>query len=204
MIVNGEVVDTIYLDFAFDTVPHRRLLHKLAPCSIKGIIQRWISAFLNDRSQVVAQSKSAPSLSRIPQGSVLDPLLFMNYINDLLEVGSDVFLFADDTKVLHQVSSTEDDITLQHDLDSFERWFNDWLLKSNVVKCHTLTLAKFENILYTHRYQICGNEFDHVFEEKDSAWPTKEYGLVCFERLNIRGWWKEKPLKCKHLMINFL
>ena len=127
-IVNGNVVDTIYLDFAkvFDTVPHRRLMPKLAAYGIKGNIQCWISAFLNDRSQIVVvngvESKSAPVISGIPQGSVFGPLLFVIYINDLPEyVNSDVFLFADDTKVLRQVSSEADAITLQRDLDSLER-----------------------------------------------------------------------------------
>ena len=147
-------------------------MHKLAAYGIKGNIQRWISAFLNDRSQIVVvngvESKSAAVLSGIPQGSVLGPLLFVIYINDLLEyVDLDEFLFADDTKVLRQVSSEDDDITLQRDLDSLEQWSNDWLLKFNADKCHVLTLGKFENIMYTYRYQICGNELDHVFEEKD-------------------------------------
>ena len=74
--------------------------------------------------------------------------------NDLPEkVDSDIFLFADDTKILRQVSSTDDAITLQYDLDSLERWSNDWLLKFNADKYHVLTLGKFENITYTHRYQ---------------------------------------------------
>ena len=137
-IVNGNVVDTIYLDFAkaFDTVPNRRLMHKLAAYGIKGNIQRCISAVLNDRSQIVVvngvESKSAAVLSGIPQGSVLGLLLFVIYINDLPEyVDSDVFLFADDTKVLRKVSSEADAITLQRDLDSLVTWSNGWLLKFN-------------------------------------------------------------------------
>ena len=129
-----------------------------------------MSAFLSDRSQVVvvngSDSKPAPVLSGIPQGSVLGPLILVMYITDLPEkVDSDVFLFADDTKILRQ--AVDHDITLQHGLDSLERWSNDWLLKFNADKCHVLTLGKFENIMYTHRYQICGNELDHVFEEND-------------------------------------
>ena len=173
-IVKGEVVDTIYLDFAkaFDTVPHRRLLHKLESYGITGNLQRWINAFLSDRSQVVlvngTKSQSAPVISGIPQGSVLGPLLFVIYINDLPErVDSDVYLFADDTKILRQVSSADDAIMLQNDLDSLERWSNDWLLKFNADKCHVLTLGKFENIKHTHRYEVYGDEIDHVFDEKD-------------------------------------
>ena len=89
------------------------------------------------------------------------------YINDLPEkVDSNLILFADDTKILRQVSSADDAITLQHDLDSLNRWSKDWLLKFNADKCHVLTFGIFENIMYTHRYQICGNEL-HIFEEKD-------------------------------------
>ena len=173
-IVKGEIVDTIYLDFAkaFDTVPHRRLMGKLDSYGIKGNIHQWIKAFLTGRSQVVkvngTESNRADVLSGIPQGSVLGPILFVLYINDLPEeVQSDIYLFADDTKILRQITSREDACKLQEDVDSLERWSRKWLLSFNPDKCHVLSLGRFENIKHTHRYNIYESELEHVFEEKD-------------------------------------
>ena len=142
-LVNGGVVDAIYLDFAkaFDTVPHSRLLGKLKSYGINGNILKWIETFLRNRTQIVKvngeNSFSAPVLSGIPQGSVLGPLLFVIYINDLPDsVNSDSFLFADDTKILRQITSAEDSITLQNDLKMLEEWSNKWLLRFNAEKCH--------------------------------------------------------------------
>ena len=73
-------------------------------------------------------------ISGIPQGSVLGPLLFVLYINDLPEqVTSNVFLFADDTKELRKVTSLEDAVTLQSDFEALERWSDKWLLEFNPV-----------------------------------------------------------------------
>ena len=172
--VNGGVTDAIYLDFAkaFDTVPHQRLMEKLKAYGIDGDILSWIQAFLADRSQVVKvngeESFPAPVISGIPQGSVLGPLLFVIYINDLPEtVKSQVFLFADDTKVFKQIKSLEDSALLQNDIDALDKWTEKWLLKFNSDKCHVLTLGKTEKIKHTHRYSISSKELDHVFEEKD-------------------------------------
>ena len=108
----GGVVDVIYLDFAkaFDTVPHRRLIGKLEAYGISGNILNWIKAFLTGRTQEVvvngSKSAKAPVLSGIPQGTVLGPVLFVAYINDILDdISSNGVMFADDTKILlHTIS----------------------------------------------------------------------------------------------------
>ena len=76
-------------------------------------------------------------------------------------------MFADDTKVFRLISSREDALELQSDLHKLEQWSEVWNLGFNAGKCHVLTLGKFENTRYTHRYTVCNNELEHVAEEKD-------------------------------------
>ena len=173
-VANGDVVDSIYIDFskAFDTVPHRRMLGKLEAYDIRGNSLSWIKGFLYDRTQevVVNGTKSEPGsgISGIPQGSVLGPLLFVVYINDLLDnISSAGLMFADDTKIFRLISSREDALELQSDIAKLEDWSNTWQLRFNPDKCHVLSLGKFENIKYTHRYVVYNNEIEHVFDEKD-------------------------------------
>ena len=105
-------LDAIYLDFskAFDSVPHQRLLMKLEGYGIRGTLLAWIQDFLVDRNQrvVINGMKSLPALvlSGIPQGSVLGPLLFILFVNDMPDVvKSHIQMFADDTKVYREVNN---------------------------------------------------------------------------------------------------
>ena len=173
-VATGKVVDAIYLDFekAFDTVPRHRLLGKLQSYGIHGGVLKWVADYLSGRTQVVSvngtESDVGSVLSGVPQGTVLGPLLFVIYINDMLDpISSNGLLFADDTKVFRQICSEEDALELQSDIDKLEAWTKIWLLRFNADKCHVLTLGKFENIRHTHRYKIGGKELEHVFEEKD-------------------------------------
>ena len=104
MLDAGDPVDAIYLDFSqvFDTVPHQRLLCKLKAYGIAGGINDWIRAFLTGRTHRVVVNSSLSSwlevTSGIPQGSVLGPILFVLFINDLPDmVRSTAHIFADDT-----------------------------------------------------------------------------------------------------------
>jgi hypothetical protein len=139
---NGIPVDVILLDFAkaFDTVPHRRLIAKLRAYGISGLVLNWIEAFLKNRRQRVVQGEIVSSwaeiFSGVPQGSVIGPLLFVIYINDLPSDLENVSkLYADDTKIISKVDSAESVKRVQKDLDRAFKWTEDWLLKFNVNKC---------------------------------------------------------------------
>ena len=117
------VVEAIYLDFAkaFDTVPRESLLLKCYAHGIQGSTLTWIRSFLTGRSQRVvvngADSSWSHVTSGIPQGSVLGPLLFLLFINDMPDdIMSSIKIFADDTKAYKDIQTEEDIVTLQNDV----------------------------------------------------------------------------------------
>ena len=145
----GGSVDVIYTDFqkAFDSVPHRRLMRKVSACGIGGKLFRWINEFLANRTQRVVingeKSQEGNVTSGIPQGSVLGPILFVIYINDLpANVKSQVKMFADDTKLFTRVDVPNNHETMQNDLDELVQWSNKWQLKFHPEKCGVLKLGR--------------------------------------------------------------
>ena len=125
----GSPVDVIYLDFqkAFDEVPHQGLFLKLKAHGMGNSIIKWIEQWLTDRIQRVVVDGEVSNwksvLSGVPQGSVLGPILFLVYINDLEDgVTGRILKFADATKLFRKTKEIGDRRKLQHDIDKFVRW----------------------------------------------------------------------------------
>ena len=180
----GGEIDVIYCDFmkAFDKVPHKRLLFKIQQYGIDGNILGWIGDFLSNRTQTVmindSKSSAADVTSGIPQGSVLGPILFVLYINDLPEVvdrDTYIFLFADDTKAFRHIKTPLDSVILQKDIENMVKWSNIWLLKFHPQKCTMMHMGKSQtyepetnsgqDILHT--YLMEGHPLNYSTCEKD-------------------------------------
>ena len=144
----GDQVDAVLLDFskAFDKVPHKRLMYKLDHYSIRGKTHEWIQDFLTERKQHVLlegkRSTTADVISGVPQGTVLGPLLFLTFINDMpQQTKSEIRLFADDSLLLRRIRSPQDTEILQNDLTALEKWGKDWQMEFNPNKCTVIHIT---------------------------------------------------------------
>ena len=129
-------VDCLILDFskAFDKVAHQRLLYKFRHYGIRGNCLKWIESWLTCRSQAVVvegeRSKDVPVLSGVPQGTVLGPLMFILFINDIGEnITSSIKLFADDCLLFREINSEQDAKDLQNDLNDVINWSKHWQMQ---------------------------------------------------------------------------
>ena len=146
---SGLRTDIAIFDFskAFDSVPHRRLLAKIESYGIRDSTLCWIKLFLSGRSQrvVVNGSQSAwlPVACGVPQGTVLGPLLFLLYINDITDnINSEIRLFADDCILYRTITADSDSIQLQKDINSLHSWSVAWQMNFTVKKCHILSISR--------------------------------------------------------------
>ena len=184
----GENVDIIYFDFrkAFDTVPHTRLLTKLQYYGIQGHILGWIKDFLRGREQRVVlngyKSEWSEVRSGIPQGSVLGPILFLIYINDLPDVVNNIIkLFADDTKIYSVMDNPRSPESIQQDINKMVNWSEIWQLQFNVEKCKVLQLGgATEDRIYTMLENKNRIQLERTKKEKD-------LGVIIDQELN----WKD-------------
>ena len=165
--------DVVLLDFskAFDKVPYKRLLHKLDHYGVRGSRHRWISDFLGGREQQVVldgpKSRSASILSGVPKGSVLGPLVFLLFINDLSDYitnNSNVRLFADDCVLYRRSDSPDDQGLLEQDLEALQAWAKEWQMEFHPQKCQIL-----HNTNKRHPIQQPYNINDHILEVVETA-----------------------------------
>jgi hypothetical protein len=189
---NDTEIDCAYLDFskAFDWVPHRRLIAKLNSFAIEENTIAWIQNFLSNREQQVivgdAVSEKVRVTSGIPQGSVLGPILFLLFINDLPDrVTSRLLLFADDTKIY----AMDDLPALQADLDNLAEWSQEWQLTFNEGKCKHLHIGR-----RTPSTDLKLN--DHTLERVNQE---KDLGVIFESSLRFREHVQAKTLKANSM-----
>ena len=196
----GGQIDVIYTDFekAFDKVPHKRLISKLKSYGISPEIVRWIEGFLLHRQQRVGirghYSDWRKVLSGIPQGSVLGPLLFVIFINDLpgcCGEGSEIYLFADDAKIMKHIKRVEDCEDIQRSCDLLQQWSDRWLLKLNTSKCMALKLSVGE-ISYNNKYSLVKSG---KMEEMKEVSRMKDLGVTIDNKLTFKDHIAEKVHK---------
>ena len=155
-------IDAVFLHFAkaFDKVPHQRLLLKLEYYGTRSNTLQWIGSCLSNRKQCVivegVSSNVVPMTSGVPQGTVLGPLLFLIFINDLTEsITSSVKLFADDHLAYHTIHSSNDVIQLQEDIVQHGYWVNSWQMTLNPHKCSIMHISNIRNTVFA-KYTING------------------------------------------------
>ena len=166
----GMQTDALILDFqkAFDKVPHQRLLEKLKYYGIRGNILKWIAQWLTSRTQSVVvdgeSSRPAHVKSGVPQGTVLGPLMFLIYINDIadnISSGTNIRLFADDCLLYRVIKSSTDTDILQKDLSSLMDWAEKWQMSFNSSKCKTLRITTKRSPIH-HTYSMANDPLETV------------------------------------------
>jgi hypothetical protein len=165
----SEQIDLILLDFskAFDKVPHERLLYKAQYYGIDGSTLLWIRDFLSSRNQRVlieGQSlQTSPVCSGVPQGSVIGPLMFLLFINDLPDYvkSCNVRLFADDSVLYRRIHRASDMQSLQDEMDNLLQWEQDWQMEFHPSKCQLLRITN-KRKPFARDYDIHGHKLEEV------------------------------------------
>ena len=155
----GHQTDVAYLDFskAFDSVAHNELLYKLWSFGIAGKLWMWIHAYLSNRLQCVSINNTLsdvmPVISGVPQGSILGPLLFFIFVNDLPPsvMSSKIVLYADDVKCFKNIATYSDCVSLQDDLHRLTEWSSTWNLLFSERKCNVVRFnTKPSSLIYNY------------------------------------------------------
>lgn len=201
----GNDVCAIFFDFqkAFDSVPHEPLFNKLSTLNLDACLLCWLHDYLCNRLQAVVvdgeESESSNVLSGVPQGSVLGPLLFLIYINDVTNVvmhpNSIVNMFADDVLLYHTISCPNDYSDAQHSVTAIEHWSSDNHLQLNALKCKCMIISRKKKPITPQCALILnGNNLEQVKSYKylgllltaDLSWSS-HISSVCLKARKILG-----------------
>ena len=203
IIDSGGNIDVIYTDFqkAFDSVPHKRLFEKLKSFGFCGNILNWIKSFLTGRMQRVVVkgdfSHWMNVLSGVPQGSVLGPLLFLLYINDIVDnLKCNTYLFADDMKIFNKISNQRDIDVLQNDFDTVVNWTSTWLLKLNKDKCKILNI-RMSSLDIISKYYLSSDENSCYLKNSTCE---KDLGILVDKELNFEDHIMDKIKKANKIL----
>ena len=186
---NGDFVIGVFLDFskAFDTVDHNILLEKLDFYGIKGVTYKWFEDYLSERKQYVTYNGITSDMEVIkcgvPQGSILGPLLFLLYINDLAMVSNACFpiLFADDTNIFITGKCIDEMCTKMNDeLDKIQSWLNCNKLSLNVFKTHYMIFTPRNKCIDGTDLRINDTSIQRVY-------VTKFLGVLIDSKLNWKN-----------------
>ena len=146
---------------------------KLHNFCIRGNLLQWFRDFLSGRFQRVialgVSSEPLPVLSGVPQGSILGPLLFIIYVNDLpksVSQDTTMAIFADDTKCYRPIKNSEDNKTLQSDLDNITIWCHEWKMDLNQTKCGALHLTRSREPTIT-QYTVLDSPVNRSNSQRD-------------------------------------
>lgn len=155
---------------AFDSVPHSLLLHKLSFLGLHHDVVQWITGYLHNRTQCVlingCKSGAVNVSSGVPQGSVLGPLLFLVYINDIVSnLSCKVRLYADDCVVYRSIKSPLDMDYLQSDLDHIQTWCAKWKMTLNIAKCKHVSFTRSRSPVLS-KYTLGSTHLDTVLDYK--------------------------------------
>ena len=184
--------DIIYFDFAkaFDSVSHDLILEKLKnKFKINGLLLKFIKSYLEGRLQQVVvggfTSSALPVLSGVPQGSILGPLLFVLFINDMFLCVSkvtNIALYADDTKIWRRIESFKDHHCLQDDIKNLFDWSTRNKMVFHPSKCKALSISKKRNVFDNLPFNIFIYELNGILI--DYVETHKDLGVIVDSKLN--------------------
>ena len=175
-------IDVIYFDFskAFDSVNHDIILYKLKNIyGIDGRLLKFLKNYLYNREQCVVvdgiKSSLTPVLSGVPQGSIIGPILFVLFINDLpqgIDINSKIALYADDTKLWRTIKSDNDNAQLQKDIEYLHKWSLRNKMNFNLPKCKVVSIKSKPSPLamlpfVAYHYYLAENLLEYADSEKD-------------------------------------